>query len=319
LAQVSRNGRLLAVRSESGLVLVDLQSNRDIGTIPGSIDPLCFANDDRELWTKGPGGLRRWPIQVRGKGPSRLLIGPPEVVSPIVSSHGWGLSSDQRVFAMALLSEARVLDRSSGREYVLGPQRDVRSCAVSSDGAWVATGSHGAGLEPGANVWNSQTGELVRSLPVLGLCQVGFSRDGRWLLTTGGRPRLWRVGSWEEGPSLGGSPYGHFAFSADGKILALGDEARGTVRLVEPDSGRELARLASHEPSRLLPLCFAADGTLLIAYGAESRAIHIFDLRTIRAELAELDLDWDAPPLAPAEAPDWLGPLEGEVVLRADG
>ena len=220
---------------------------------------------------------------------------------------------------MALLSGARVLDRSSGREYILGPQRDVRYCAVSSDGAWVATGSHTAGSEPGAKVWNSQTGELVRSLSVLGFCEVGFSPDGRWLLTTGGRPRLWRVGSWEEGPSLGDSPYGNFAFSADRKILALADEARGAVRLVEPDTGHELARLASPEPSWLLPLCFTTDGGLLMAYGAESRAIHIFDLRTIRAELAELDLDWDAPPLAPAEAPDWIGPLEGEVVLQADG
>jgi serine/threonine protein kinase/WD40 repeat protein len=318
-ARASQNDQLLAASSEVGMVLLDLRFNREICTIPERNDPLCFAENDRELWTKGPGGLRRWPIRISGDVPRRLLIGPPEVVSPIPAQEAWGLSDDRNVFATALFNAgARVSDRSSRREHSLGPQRDVRFCAVSPDGLWVATGSHWAGSEPGAKVWNARTGDLVRTLPVPQLCNVGFSPDGRWLLTTGGHPRLWRVGSWEEGPSFAEAPpHGHFAFSSDGKILALADPARGALRLVVPDSGDELARLACPEPSWLLPKCFTADGGLLIAYGSESCAIHIFDLRAIRAELAELDLDWDAPPLPPTEAPEAAEPIEGEV-LRGD-
>jgi serine/threonine protein kinase/WD40 repeat protein len=315
-AIVSRSGRLLAAASDSGLALIDLPLSRDVGTIPERIEPLRFADDDRELWTRGEGGLRRWPLGRDPQDSSRLIIGPPEVVLPIVSYQGVGLSDDGQVIAMALLGNgSRVLHRSTGRIVDLTPQRDTRTCSVSPDGAWIASGSWGAGSDPGAKVWNSQTGEPVTSLPVLGLCDVCFSPDGQWLLTTGGRPRIWRVGSWEEGPSPGDSPHRQFTFSADGRILALSDEARGTIRLVKPDSGRQIARLASSEPSWLLPRCFTADGGLLIAYGSESRAIHIFDLRTLRSELAALDLDWDAPPLSPPVAA--TEPLEIELNLGA--
>jgi hypothetical protein len=39
---------------------------------------------------------------------------------------------------------------SEGKEFQLSPQEDVRHCAVSPDGHWVATGSHGALKGPGA-------------------------------------------------------------------------------------------------------------------------------------------------------------------------
>jgi serine/threonine protein kinase/WD40 repeat protein len=294
--EVSQSGRLLAVSSDSGLVLIDLASNRDLCTIPGKVQPLRFADADRELWTKGEGGLRCWPIRVDPDHSARLLVGPPEVVSPTVAYEKWGMSADRQIFGIPMMAGgSRVLERASGREIDLAPQRDVRACSVSSDGAWVAAGSHGAGSDPGARVWNARTGEHVVSLPVSGLCDVGFSPDGRWLLTTGGRPRLWRVGSWEEGAPLGDFYCRSHAFSTDGTILALPDEARGTVRLMEPESGHEIARLASPEPSWLLPKCFTTDGGLLVAYGSESRAVHVFD----------------APPLAPQPADS--EPLEVEI------
>jgi WD40 repeat protein len=152
------------------------------------------------------------------------------------------------------------------------------------------------------------------------LCQVGFSPDGRWLLTTGGGERLWRVGTWDEGPILNATlGQNFFAFSRDGKMLALSDNTRGTIQLVETETGRELARLASPEPSWLVPLCFSTDGGVLVAFGSESLGIHQFDLRAIRAQLAVLDLDWDAPPLPPAAASGPIEPLEVDVVLHETG
>src|SRR4051812_9882070 len=70
--------------------------------------------------------------------------------------------------------------------------------------------------------------------------RVGFSPDGKWLATTGGGCRLWAVGSWREGPQVGGGSA--FAFSPDGQLLAV-DTGYGSVRLVDPDTGREYARL----------------------------------------------------------------------------
>src|SRR5262249_30303510 len=161
---------------------------------------------------------------------------------------------------------------------------------------------------PGAKVWNARSGAHVADLPAASQCHVRFSPDGRWLLTTGGGCRVWRVGTWEEGPKLHASlNNAEGAFSHDGRLLALGD-APGVVRLVETDTGREVARLTATESTRLVPCCFTPDGSTLVTLGRESEALHLFDLRAIRRQLAELGLDWDAPsiPAAAGELPEPL-------------
>jgi hypothetical protein len=40
---------------------------------------------------------------------------------------------------------------------------------------------------------------------------------------------------------------------------------------------------------------FTQDGSQQIALGEESRALHVWDLRLLRQELAELGLDWEQP------------------------
>src|SRR5262249_27891691 len=69
-----------------------------------------------------------------------------------------------------------------------------------------------------------------------------------------------------------------------------------------PESGAELARLEVPLQTRLGPRCFTPDGTRLIAVESDTQALHIWDLRAIRAQLADLGLDWDLssyPPAAP--------------------
>ena len=74
----------------------------------------------------------------------------------------------------------------------------------------------------------------------------------------------------------------------------------GVVRLVNARDGKELARLEGPVETRLYPQCFTPDGGELVTVGIESKQIHVFDLRAIRAQLVELGLDWDSPPLPPA-------------------
>jgi serine/threonine protein kinase/WD40 repeat protein len=308
---ISPNGRLLAAISTRGTVIFDLASRREVALLPVLEDVLSFAADGSELWTSGSGGLKRWPVRAAGDLATRLQIGPPEVVSPVRTFEKWALSANATILVAPRYNEgALLIDRNSSRQFSLAPQRDVRHCAVSPEGDWAATGSHWGGTDAGAHVWNARTGEHVAALPVAGLCRVGFSPDGRWLITTGGRTRLWRVATWTEGPLLTADLQTHFSFSADGTILALSDDARGTIRLVETATGRELSRLASPAPSWLLPQCFSSDGGTLVASSTEWGAIHLFDLRAIREQLVELDLDWDAPPLPPAAASHSTEPLE---------
>src|SRR5207253_6279830 len=191
--------------------------------------------------------------------------------------------------------------------------RDVRNCAVSPDGRWVATGSHGPHDDPGVKIWEARSGRHVQDLPAGIHGILHFSPDGKWLLTTGGGCRLWAVGTWQEGPNLGRAPLNPAgAFSPDSKLLALGDDP-GVVRLVVVDTGKEIARLTSPEPDPHVPCCFTPHGAQLITVGLDTQTLYTFDLRAIRAQLAELGLDWDTPPL-PAGAPAAREPLRVEIV-----
>jgi WD40 repeat protein len=144
--------------------------------------------------------------------------------------------------------------------------------------------------------------------------RVVFSPDGRWLATAGGGVRLWRVGTWQPGPALDSPNDLSFAFSPDGQLLALGGGTRGLVRLVSPDTGKEVARLQTPEESRLEPQCFSPDGTQLVLRGTESAAIHLIDLRAIRDQLGPLGLDWDAPQYPPAGEKPYPARLRMQVV-----
>jgi hypothetical protein len=219
------------------------------------------------------------------------------------------------VLALPNLSRgAIVLHRDGNRTLAVGPQEDVRYCAVSPDGSSLATGSHSLREGAGAKVWDARTGAHLADLPVAGLCHVAFSPDGKWLATGGGGIRLWDVGTWRAGPVVSSPNHTHFAFARDGRLLGVQDDP-GIVRLVVPATGKELARLTAPVDTPLSPGCLTPDGTQLITVG-EDRAVHIFDLGAIRRQLREIGLDWD-PPLDPAAASDRepRRPLKVEVDL----
>jgi WD40 repeat protein len=159
--------------------------------------------------------------------------------------------------------------------------------AVSPDGRWVATAVH---LGDTLKIWDARTGKLVRQLMQgggRGFCE--FSPDGKWLATGLDGNRLWAVAQepWTEGPRLfPGDPVAP-VFSTDGKLIAH-DTNAGTVRLVDADSGGEILQLPDPHLNKAIPL-FSPDGTRLVTltYG-NIPGIHVWDLRSIRKELATL-------------------------------
>ncbi|HEX4608735.1 MAG TPA: hypothetical protein VH092_11080, partial [Urbifossiella sp.] len=300
-------GRLLAVAAYDALALVDLARMEEVGHLPEPFAlPLAFTPDGTALVTCGTGGLCRWPVRPAGGGDYRL--GPPERLLAAARPEQWAASGDLGTVAIPEYSDGATVWRGAGRAVRLGQQNDVRYCAVSPDGRWVFTGSHIVRGDPGARVWDlAADPPAATDLPTDGNCAGWFSPDGRWLVTGGYGYRTWAVGSWAEAPSpnLRGLAAG-CAFSADGRVMALSAGAGG-VRLVEPATGREVASLTAPERSRLVPVAFTPDGGRLAAVGAETQALHVFDLAAIRAGLRELGLDWDAAPIpAAARPPDPL-------------
>jgi serine/threonine protein kinase/WD40 repeat protein len=307
---VSSKHRLLAVGMQDGVGLWELPGGRPLTFLSlGGNHGVGSFESSGALLSYGRTGQLRWPIEAVGP-PGTLRIGPPRPLPFPASPGPVATSRDGRVMASAQSWGALVWHADKGDRLIrLAPQHDVRWVAVSPNGRWVATGSHWA-TDVYVKVWDARTGRHVADLPVEG-GGVGFSPDEPWLVTTGGGCRLWAVATWREGPRIGGGP---FAFSPDGKVLAVATGSRA-VRLVDPSTGREYARLEDPNQDRAFALTFSTDGSQLFASTQDSPAVHVWDLRAIRAELAQRNLDWDLPPYPPAGDPKDAPPLRVTVDL----
>ena len=305
--RLSRDGQLLAIsavasrlQDSNGLAVLDRWTGQTLAHLAVcSQRPLSFGPDG-SLWTFGLGGdVLCWPRTVSN---GTIRFGPPQPVVSVPGTEARAMSVDGSTVLLGNFYQGGLILHRGASERLIptGPQDDVRAGALSPDGRWAATGSHWSLTGPSAKVWDAATGRLERQFPVAGTCSVHFSPDSRWFVTATSTVKLWRTGTWEEGPRLQVSGDGwSAAFSPDSRLLALG--GLGRVRLVRPDSGAEVARLTLPEQTSLVPLCFTPDGAELVVRGEDTQAIHIWDLRLIRTQLAELGLDWDDPPL-PAES-----------------
>jgi hypothetical protein len=185
-------------------------------------------------------------------------------------------------------------------------------------------------------VWEADSGRLVAGLPYPEVVTaLGFTPDGRWLRVQGQQDRR-RAGDphrapagdgWLQLSQLSGEEEHRLdvasltasdfrwphrqaksdnrqpiervpladSVSPDNSLAAVGT-SEGMIRLVVPETGKEVARLPSPEDGRLSRSDFSPDGTLLLAGGLEmGGTLYVFNLGLIREQLAELGLDWDPP------------------------
>jgi hypothetical protein len=155
----------------------------------------------------------------------------------------------------------------------------------------------------GTPIWDAKSGQHVFDLPLEGSTVPGFSPDGRWLATrtAGVGLRLWEAGTWRPSPSFpstglgaSGGPNVGFAFSPDKRLIALNDIV-GAIRLIELETGVEIAQLTGPEATWYQPAAFTPDGTRLIATCSGNKALYVWDLRQLRSRLKEMRLDWEWP------------------------
>ena len=197
-----------------------------------------------------------------------------------------------------------VFDSENPEQRRFLPHRDTRAVALSPDGRWVATGSHGYS---NVKVWDARTGRLVCDFPESPRRSLGLSPDGHWL-AIGRADQGWELlesGTWASRIVSGNNAQAG-VFSPDSATFAYETyfENQGrAIALVDLTTGRELARLNDPDGTGASQMVFSPDGTQLIATLSGQPQIRIWDLRAIRRRLADLNLDWSPSPSWGSPAP----------------
>jgi eukaryotic-like serine/threonine-protein kinase len=293
------DGRVLAVGTSEGVMLCDLASGRELAFLPIGRAWHVMFEPSGDLLTRGPSGVWRWPVHLDCRR-EEFRIGPPSRLAFPAADCGIDLDRSGRILALASHGSAHIA--TPERTFQVGPLDDCRYVAVSPDGHWVATGKHsGAGVE----VWRVRDAELVANLPLPSGVPVFFSPDGKWLMTANPPCRLWAVGQWTRERQIGGTG---LCFSPDARFLMVQNAGR-VLLLVEPDSGRTVARLESPDSCGVFRATFSPDSARLVMTTQDGgAAVHVWDLRAIRRRLASMGLDWDAPAYSDDDPADPTAP-----------
>jgi WD40 repeat protein len=195
----------------------------------------------------------------------------------------------------------QTLDLKTGvvrRDLGSHPEGEVH--ALSRDGRWAASsGWHSDRVR----LWNAGTGQMVHEWNLGKRANVFFTPDSRALIIAQGDEfSFWDVETFQPIRRLPRDVAlypGHVAFSPDGRLMAL-EMARAVLHLKEVAAGRTVAKLEDPRGDRATWQGFTPDGTQLVVVAKYASAIHLWDLRAIRARLKDMNLDWDWPEFPPA-------------------
>jgi WD40 repeat protein len=287
----------------SGLYLLDPVSSRQLAHLPIGPSMLLSGprNSDAEFFVsfhRGR-GLYRWPIQAPGAGSERAVrVGPPQALLRTSSCEGAALAGNGRLGAISerfgevtVVYVQRPVDPS---RFDCTAGRVVRE--LSSDGRWVVVlGWHLAGGE----VWDSAAGRRVAELALSSHGRAAFTSDDRRLVTIDALGlQVWDTASWQSIAARPGA-YGLLSFSGDGRMLAVTGRDQ-KITLLDGRTLEELCMLEAPQRFATTDVTFGPAGSV-VQMSNHAGLGYIWDLRAIRARLAEIGLDWSHPPLAPAE------------------
>ena len=290
----SPDGRLLASATYDGIRIYETRFGREVAHIADQLWYAVVFSGETGLFAAGPAGMARWPVA--RQGPDGLAIGPRE---DLVPDHQWYLQA-ARVGGLVVSADAKrrfLLRSADGTRKEIYHGSEMRGVCLSPDGRRVS-GATPAGAS--VVVWDTATGKPLRNLLARNPGAAAFSPDGArlavneaedvvvWDLETGGE--LWRKALPRGGASV--------AWSPDGRTVAALRENMVPM-LLDAATGHVLARLEHPDARPCSALAFSPDSSQLACFLGSHR-IQLWDLRSVRRELAALGLDWDLPPFAPA-------------------
>ncbi len=285
------------VTSGREAVFWDPETGTELARVPDATGAQAVFLPDGEWLAAGGDIVRRWSATAPYKPGEQLYAFEkknPEWVRPVsaVTRDGtWAALTNWGAGEFVLIPTA------GDRAPVKCAQPGAFEAAFSPDGTLLATGSVTTKPESVVRVREVPSGRLIREIPDSTYSRPAFTPDGRWLVIgTTTAYQFWKVGTWERGlriPRPGRNNTGPMAFSADGRMMACMPEPL-TVKLFDPNTGNELATLTPPTPTSVEDLCFSPDGTKLVVSTGTAIA-YLWDLRLIRRQLREMNLDWDPP------------------------
>lgn len=301
---ISPDERLLAVMRADGLQISDLAANSTVEFVPMNGGRFVhFHPSGKSMIASTATELSIWPVESNpvvnvgetAPGLGNVRLGEPRrlALPKAVTVENGTLSYDGSTVVLKISSRDALLVELEN------PTRTVRfsnypnlsAPAISPDKRWVATGTfHGRGTR----IWDAHTGEPVKDLGGRH-AGVTFSNDGLWLINSTPdafeffRCRDWRLVRRIARDSAGELP-GLAVCPPAGKTLGISKSMR-LLQLADADSGEELASLNAPDPKMINVFSMSGDHGILAAATADA-LIQVWDLQTIRRELARMGLDW---------------------------
>ncbi len=310
---ISPDGRLLVLGANPGARIWDLKSGGEIAALPpwtvyaffdcprSEGDSAAPTGSAWSLLTCGNDGLQRWPITSDDPQAGSLRLGPPQPLSPLRRAWFTRNPTGRTLAAVTEVSGVnRIFDVETGATLCdLGKHPDGEVRALSPDGRWAASsGWHSDRVR----LWKLASSEMVQEWVVGMQTEVFFTRDSAALvISRGDELSFWDVNTLKlvrRLPRDVAQFPGRVAFSPDGTLMAV-EIAPAVIHLQETATGRTVARLEDPYGDRATWVGFAPGGDQLVTVARFANAVHVWDLRTIRSRLKEMNLDWDWPEFAP--------------------
>ncbi|MCR9292458.1 MAG: WD40 repeat domain-containing serine/threonine protein kinase [bacterium] len=281
---VHPSGRILAVGSDNGISLFDLVTAQEIYCLEvGQCNYPFFVPKTGELLANSRSGLHRWEIECDSQTGELVKVSQPEILC-MESRFGMQVASDHSGKLIANACGDRVfLIHDSGRKidsiFGLG---DCRFVAVSPNGKWLATSTHGG--SPGEYlIWDTSTLRLVKAMPRgewSGL--VRFSADGKWLSLGHSSPNVLSTETWEVENSMNQLSGAQYVFSADNRLVL--SELNGRIALQDTSTAERICFLTCPANAVVNHWEFSPDGNYAILTSNQELSTYVWDLQSLKKE-----------------------------------
>ena len=299
---ISNSSRYLATAGEDGTRIWDLASDEEISFLPEASGLGVVFTPTQDLIGNGPLGLLRWRYSEREQGSLLPRWVGPELLVPAGTSNihdSIAINADGRFLVFADNGRNRAswiaLSQSEQVHHLEG-QRACWFVSISPDSSWITTSSWAWEPPEPIRIRSRESGEVVYESRDDSHATATFSPDGRWLATGGHKCyKILETGTWKEIARFSRTSHlpGPITFSPDGRYLAL-LPTDFAVQILDTKDFREVATFTPPMNKIIRRLRFSPDGRL-ITLMMSLDTVCVWNIDAVRAELVELNLDWNPP------------------------